>query len=139
MKIKTKWIDGLQMISEAETGHGLPLASRMNNEEILHGIRPVELLLHALAGCSGMDVISILGKMKQPVQKFWIEVEGDRATEHPKVFTKIHLKYCFTGSGLDPKNIEKAIHLSHEKYCSVSAMLSKACEITSTFEIYQEK
>ncbi|MCX7836087.1 MAG: OsmC family protein [bacterium] len=135
MKTKTKWIDGLLMLSEAETGHGLPLASRLNESEKLNGIRPVELLLHALAGCSGMDVISILKKMKQPVEKFWIEVEGERASEHPKVFTKIHVTYFFQGQGLEPEKVERAIHLSHEKYCSVSAMLSKSCEITTSYVI----
>lgn len=135
MKIKTKWIDGLQMLSEAETGHGLPLASRLNNDEILHGIRPVELILHALAGCSGMDVISILNKMKQPVEKFWIEVEGERANEHPKVFTKIQITYYFQGKGIEPDKVERAIQLSHDKYCSVSAMLKNACEITSSYRI----
>lgn len=137
MKITTKWIDGLQLLSEAETGHGLPLASRLDESQPLHGIRPVELLLHALAGCSGLDTISILQKMRQPVQKFWIDVDGTRAETHPKVFTKIDVVYHFSGTGIDPAACEKAIKLSEEKYCSVSAMLRHSCEITTRFEIHE--
>ncbi|MDK9700151.1 MAG: OsmC family protein [bacterium] len=138
MKIQMKWVDGLQFYSQAETGHGLPLASRLDSNEPLHGIRPVELILHALAGCSGMDIISILQKMKQPIVKYWIDVDADRADQHPKVFTKIRLVYHFTGKGIDPAAVEKAMHLSHTKYCSVSAMLSKACEIESSYQIHEE-
>ncbi len=139
MKTITKWVDGLQMVSNSEAGHGLPLASRLSDSEPLNGIRPVELLLHALAGCSGMDVISILQKMRQPIRKFSIETDGERSETHPKVFTKIAVVYKFTGKGIDPAACEKAIKLSEEKYCSVSAMLRKSCEITTRFEIIEEE
>jgi len=139
MKITTKWIDGLQMLSLAETGHGLPLASRLDEREPLHGIRPLELLLHALAGCSGMDIISLLQKMQQPVEQFRIEVDGTRAAQHPKVFTRIEITYHFTGKGIDSAAVEKAIKLSEEKYCAVGAMLRRSCEINSHYVIAECK
>jgi putative redox protein len=95
-----------------------------------YGPKPKPLLLSALAGCTGMDVASILGKMKMPYNSFNIEVEGESTDEHPSIYKAIHLKYIFTGNELDKDKIEKAVDLSQTKYCGVSAMLKKAAEIT---------
>jgi len=93
------------------------------------GPTPKSLVLSALGGCTGMDVVSILGKMKMPFDSFTVQVEGDTAEEHPKVYTKIVVKYIFTGDQLDRSKIEKAVKLSEEKYCAVSAMLGKTAQV----------
>ena len=93
------------------------------------GPRPKPLVLSALAGCTGMDVASILGKMKMPYDSFAIEVDGELTDEHPKVYKTITVRYIFTGNELDRGKIEKAVNLSQDKYCGVSAMLGKTAEI----------
>lgn len=100
-----------------------------------YGPKPKSLMLSALAGCTGMDVVSILRKMRMPFDGLHIKVDGDLTDEHPKVYHRIHLVYTFTGSELDPAKIERAVKLSQEQYCGVSAMLAKTAEIT--YEIKQ--
>jgi len=95
------------------------------------GPRPKALLLSGLAGCTGMDVASILGKMKMPYDSFAVEIDAETTDEHPKVYRSITVRYIFTGKELDRTKIEKAVNLSQEKYCGVSAMLGKTAEITS--------
>jgi putative redox protein len=99
------------------------------------GSRPKTLLLSALGGCTGMDVVSILNKMKIKPEKFRITAEAEIADEHPKVFTKIHLTYEFTGKNLPPDKLKKAVDLSQERYCPVSAMLKKICPFTYEIKI----
>lgn len=94
------------------------------------GPRPKPLMLTALAGCTGMDVASIVGKMRMPFDSFRVEVDGELNDDHPVVYTKVHIKYIFTGSELDESKIEKAVKLSTDKYCGVHAMMSKSTEIT---------
>ena len=115
---------GLTTIMDATPKHG--------GED--KGPAPMEVFLHSLGGCTGMDVISILTKMKEPVEEFYIEIEAERAPDHPKVYTKVHLKYVFRGN-LNPKKVERAIELSSNKYCSVTAMLRKTAEVTYDYEI----
>jgi putative redox protein len=93
------------------------------------------LILIGLGGCTGADVASILGKMKEPVSRFEIDIDAESATEHPKVFTKIHLVYKFWGENINSGNLGKAISLSQDKYCSVSAMLKKTVDISYTYEV----
>jgi putative redox protein len=95
-----------------------------------YGPRPKHLLLSGLAGCTGMDVASILGKMQVPFDSFNLEVDAESTDEHPKVYKKIHIKYIFSGKELDEDKINKAIDLSLEKYCGVHAMLGKVSDIT---------
>ena len=96
----------------------------------------MELLLMGLAGCTGMDVVSILSKQRQVLKDLQIQVRGKRAPEHPKVFTNIEITFLFWGDGLNPERIEQAIQLSEEKYCSASAMLGAVAEISFTFKIF---
>ncbi len=103
------------------------------------GIRPKELLLLALAGCTGSDVASILTKMREPFTRFEVIVDGEMAEEHPKVYKNLHITYKFWGEGLKPANIEKAISLSTEKYCAVSAMLKGTVDISESFIINPEE
>ena len=93
------------------------------------GPRPKALLLAGLAGCTGMDVASILGKMKMPFDRFAVEVDGETTDEHPRVYNQIAIRYIFHGEALDRQKIEKAVGLSLEKYCGVTAMLAKSARI----------
>ena len=98
------------------------------------GARPMQLVLMALGGCTSMDVLSMLQKMREEVKSYKVTVEAERATEHPMVFTKIHVHYIFEGK-LKKENVQKAIDLSTDKYCSVTHMLNKTAVITHSFEI----
>lgn len=93
------------------------------------GPRPKALLLSGLAGCTGMDVASILKKMRMPYDRFSVEVDAETTDKHPKVYSKIHLRYIFEGAELDEEKIRKAIDLSQEVYCGVTAMLSRTAEV----------
>lgn len=99
------------------------------------GLRPMELLLLGLAGCTGIDVVSILNKQRQNLQGLKIRVRGKRAEQHPRVYTLIEVTYLLWGEDLDAKAVARAIELSEEKYCSASAMLGAIAEIQSSFEI----
>lgn len=100
------------------------------------GPRPKALLLSGLAGCTGMDVASILGKMQMRYDSLALEIDAEKGDEHPIVYTKIHIKYIFSGPELDLRKIKKAIKLSLEKYCGVNAMLGKTAEIS--YEIVEQ-
>jgi putative redox protein len=102
------------------------------------GFRPLELLAIGLAGCTGMDVISILKKKRQEVTQFEVNAEVERSAEHPKVFTKIVLEYKFVGKDLDPQAVERAVELSETKYCGAQAMLRETAEITHKITITQQ-
>jgi len=114
---------------------------RMDAPEIMgddSGPSPKKILLAGLAGCTGMDVVSLLKKMKVSYTSFEMDIEADLTEEHPKVYSEIRLIYRFTGENLNRGKIEKSIKLSQEKYCGVSAMLRKNCPIIYSIE-YQEK
>jgi putative redox protein len=124
--------EGMRVVMDAHPQHGgtagRPAAGHYEIEA--GGPSPMETLLLALAGCTGMDVIPILQKMRAPVDRFTIEVTADRADTHPRVLTAIHLRYVAAGPGLRVEQVEKAVGLSQDKYCSVSAMLRKAAPVT---------
>ncbi|MHB1679271.1 MAG: OsmC family protein [bacterium] len=102
-----------------------------NNE----GIKPTELLLISLAGCSSMDIISILNKKKQIIESYDVIVKGQRSESHPMVFIKINIIYNFKGVNIDEGAVKRAISLSKDKYCSVWAMLQKAADIEFSYNI----
>lgn len=102
------------------------------------GFRPLELMLMSLAGCTAMDVISILKKKRQDVTGFQVRVEADQAAEFPKVYTDIRVIYMVRGRNIDPAAVERSIELSETKYCPASAMLRQAANITSAYEIIDE-
>ena len=102
------------------------------------GARPMEFIALGLAGCTAMDVISILQKKKQPVSDFKVQLHAERADEHPKVFTEAVIEYLVTGSGVDEAALLRAIELSAEKYCPAQAMLSKAFPIRMTYKILND-
>ena len=102
------------------------------------GPRPMEMILLGLGGCTAFDVVHILRKGRQAITGCQVEMDAQRATEDPKVFTRIHLHFIITGKGLDPRQVERAINLSAEKYCSASMMLKATVDITHDYEIIAE-
>ena len=102
------------------------------------GLRPMEMVLLGLGGCSAIDVLHMLRKGRQPITDMRVELNAERADDVPKVFTRIHLHFVLTGAGLDPHKIERAINLSASKYCSASMMLNKTAEMTHDFEIVKQ-
>jgi putative redox protein len=99
------------------------------------GVSPMELLLLGVAGCTGMDIIHILGKKRIILNQFEVRVRGKRADDHPKIYTEIEIEYLLWAENLSTKAVEQAIELSEEKYCSASAMMSKSAEIRSSYRI----
>ncbi len=130
-EILADWQGGLVFTGRNPSGASI----QMGSWEDRPGISPMEMLLLGLAGCTGMDVASILEKKRQPLSKLRIRVRGKRAEEHPKVYTEIEIQYLLWGEGLDPKAVERAIALSEEKYCSASAMLRAKAEVRSSYQI----
>ena len=102
------------------------------------GLRPMEMVLLGLGGCTAIDVLHMLRKGRQPITDMRVELDAERADDVPKVFTRIHLHFVLTGAGLDPHKIERAINLSASKYCSASMMLNKIAEMTHDFEIVKQ-
>lgn len=137
MKARIKWIENVSFLGESESGHavvmdGAPEAGGRNL-----GVRPMELLLIGMGGCTSFDVVTILKKARQPVTDCVVEVEAERAESIPKVFTRIHVHYIVTGNKLSTAQVERAIKLSAEKYCSATVMLEKTAKVTHDFEIRQ--
>jgi putative redox protein len=124
-----EWKDGMAFDVASGSGHSVRIDARVEGGGADSGPRPKELLLGALAGCTAMDVISILRKMRQPVRAFRVRAEGEETEEHPKAFRAIDLTYEVEGDGLDAERIAHAVALSEWRYCGVSAMLRPAVEI----------
>lgn len=137
MKARIKWIEGVSFAGQSESGHtvvmdGAPDAGGQNL-----GVRPMEMLLLGMGGCTAFDVVHILRKSRQPVSDCVAEIDAERADTDPKVFTKIHVHFIISGKGLDARRVEQAVKLSAEKYCSASIMLGKVAEVTHDFEIVE--
>ena len=133
-KISTKWIEGMAFETEAN-GHKFIIDADEKFGGKNLGPRPKPLLQVALAGCTAMDVISILNKMKVDIKYFNVEVDGELNDEHPMFFKSLHITYEFKGDKLDLEKIKKAISLSQERYCGVNATLSKSVTITHEIKI----
>ena len=138
MDAKVKWKQGLSFIGTADSGFSLPLGTSILTGGQDDGFRPMELLLVGLAGCTSMDVISIMKKKQQEVTKFEVKVHADQAHEHPKVFTHIDVEYIISGKNLDPAAASRAVELSETKYCPAMATLRKAVEIQTKITLFQE-
>ena len=135
MKARVKWIDGVVMLGESGSGHGLVMDGPPELGGRNLGVRPMEMLLIGMGGCTEFDVLLILRKARQQVTGCVVELEAERAESDPKVFTRIHAHFILTGHGLDPRHVERAIELSATKYCSASIMLGATAAITHDFEI----
>lgn len=138
MKARAKWVEGMAFMGEAGSGHAVMMDGAPDYGGRNIGIRPMEMLLIGLAGCTGFDVVSILKKGREAVTGCEVEVEAVRAASDPKVFTKIHLAYRITGKGLSQAKAERAVTLSKEKYCSASIMLGATAEMTYSLDVIDE-
>ncbi|MGC9348286.1 MAG: OsmC family protein [Anaerolineae bacterium] len=138
MKAQVTWAGpGLRMIGEAENGPAIVVDSAGGTYGTHSGLTPMELVLVGLAGCTAMDVASIMAKKRQPLSNLQVKVSAERADNHPKVFTKIEVEYIAYGDGIDEAALERAVELSEDKYCSAHAMIKKTAEITSTCRIVE--
>ena len=137
MKIRLKWLEDVCFLAETESGHALVMDGAPEGGGRNLGPRPMETVLAGTAGCTAYDVMTILRKARQPVKHCEVRIDADRAAEDPKVFTRIHFHFIVTGTGVRKEHVERAIHLSAEKYCSASIMLGKTASITHDFEILE--
>lgn len=135
MKARVKWIEGVAFLGEGDSGHGVVMDGPPDAGGRNVGTRPMEMVLLGLGGCASFDVIQILNKSRQPVTDCVAEIEAERADTEPKVFTRIHVHFIVSGDGLDERKVQRAVQLSAEKYCSVSAMLQATAEMTHDVEI----
>ncbi len=137
MKARVKWVQDATFIGEAGSGHAVVMDGPPERGGRNLGPRPMEMLLLGMGGCTAFDVVHILQRARQPVLDCVVELEAERADEAPKVFTKIHVHFIVSGRGLSEKQVERAVQLSAEKYCSASLMLAKAATITHDFEVVE--
>lgn len=135
MKATVRWGNGMRFMGTPESGARITLDALPEHGGSGQGPSPMETVLLALGGCTGMDVVSILQKMRAPLEGLEIRIAADRADTHPKVFTRITLEYVFSGQDLQPDQVKRAVELSQEKYCSVSAMLRRAADLTYSWRI----
>jgi len=138
MKSRVKWVENVCFMAESGSGHAMIMDGSPDIGGRNLGPRPMEMLLMGAGGCTSVDVVMILQKSRQDVTGCEVEVAAERAEDHPKVFTKIHMHFTVRGRGLKPEVVERAIKLSAEKYCSASIILGKTAEITHDFEIVEE-
>ena len=130
MKTRVKWIDGVSFVGEAASGHAIVIDGAAENGGRNIGMRPMEILLTGAAACTAFDVVAILKKGRHAVSDVVVTVEAERAPTTPRVFTALHYVYTVAGHGLDRKQVERAVKLSKEKYCSATIMLGKTATIT---------
>ena len=135
MKARIKWIENVCFAGESESGHIIVMDGAPEGGGRNLGPRPMETVLIGTAGCTAYDVVHILKKARAPVSDCVVEIEAERAPQDPKVFTRIHFHFIVSGKALKAQQVERAIQLSAEKYCSASIMLGKTAEITHDFEI----
>jgi len=135
MKARVKWLEEVTFVGESASGHAVVMDGPPEHGGRNLGVRPMEMLLLGLGGCTSFDVISILKKSRQQVNDCEVQLEADRAATEPKVFTRIHVHFVITGKELSEKHVKRAVQLSAEKYCSASIMLGKMAEISHDYEI----
>ena len=135
MKARVQLVEGMTFVAESGSGHAVVVDAAPDVGGKNLGARPMELVLMGTGACSAIDVVHILRKSRQAVTGCVIELESERAAEDPKVFTKIHLHYIVTGKGLAPAQVERAIKLSKEKYCSATIMLAQMAQVSFDYEI----
>ena len=137
MKARIKLSEGVTFVAESGSGHAIVVDGSPDAGGRDLGARPMELVLMGTGACSAIDVVLILRKARQAIEDCVVELDAERAESEPKVFTRIRMHYVVTGKGLNPVQVERAIKLSKDKYCSASAMLAKTAEITADFEIVE--
>jgi putative redox protein len=135
MKARVKWVEDSTMLGESGSGHALVMDGPPEHGGRNLGVRPMEMLLLGMGGCTEFDVLHILKKARQQVTGCVVELEAERAQDDPKVFTRIHVHFIISGPNLSEKHVTRAVSLSAEKYCSASIMLGATADITHDYEI----
>ena len=135
MEARIKWVDGVMFVGESGSGHAIIMDGPPENGGRNMGVRPMEMLLLGLGGCSSFDVVHILQKGRHDIIDCETKISAQRVDSVPKVFSKIHLHFILTGRNLKESAVKRAVQLSAEKYCSASIMLEKAVEITHDYEV----
>ena len=135
MKTVTKWVNALAFDATADTGHTVRIDTTVEGGGLGSGMNPKKMLLGSLCGCSGMDVVEMLKKMRIDFTRFEIEAEADQTEDHPKVFKYINMVYSIDVKPEYLDKVKRAVTLSQEKYCGVSAMLAKHCAINYSIEL----
>ena len=135
MKATVRWVQDAMFVGESGSGHAVVMDGAPDSGGRNLGVRPMEMLLLGLGGCTAFDVVMILKRGREPVAGCVVDMDAQRAGTEPKVFTRIVMRYRISGRGLDPKKVERAVSLSAEKYCSATAMLAKTAQITHEIEI----
>ncbi len=135
MKVRVKWIENVAFVGETESNHSIVMDGAPEGGGRNIGPRPMETVLAGTGGCTAYDVVAILRKARQDITDCVVDVEADRAAEDPKVFTRIHFHFTIKGRNVKKEHVERAIHLSAEKYCSASIMLRKTAKISHDYEI----
>jgi len=137
MDVRVKWVEGMMFLGESESGHAVVMDGPPEIGGKNMGVRPMEMLLLGMGGCTSIDVMQILQKGRQNISDCVAEISAERVDTIPKVFSKIHVHFIVTGKDLKEAVVARAIKLSAEKYCSASIMLEKSVEITHDFEIVE--
>jgi len=139
VKAYVKQINGISFAGKTDSNHWITMDGPEDFGGSNAGIRPKELMLLALAGCTGSDVVSILQKKRIDVRSFEINITAEMSDDHPKVYTSMNIDYIFKGKGIKESDVERAIELSQTKYCGVTKMYEKAMTITHSFQIHNEE
>ena len=139
MNVRVKQLDGITLAAISGTGHWTVMDTESQHGGHEAAAKPMELVLMGLGGCSGMDVVSVLKKMRVPFTDMEVNVDADQADEHPRVFTSIRMEFLIYGENIEGAKVEQAIELSKNKYCSVWAMLKKTADIQYSYRIMAEK
>jgi putative redox protein len=139
MKAKVRWLENVAFAATTDSGHEIIMDGSPDVGGENRGPRPMEVVLAGTGACSAIDVVLILKKARQAVSDCWVELEADRATSDPKVFTRIHFHFVVKGKALDHAKVERAVQLSADVYCSASAMLAKTAKVTHDVEIIEDK
>jgi putative redox protein len=135
MKATVKWLDNMSFVGESGSGHSVVMDGAPEDGGRNLGVRPMEMVLLGMGGCTAFDVVLILKRARQDIVDCQVELEAERASDIPRVFTKIHVHYIIKGRDLNDKQVARAVSLSAEKYCSVSLMLAAVAEISHDYEI----
>lgn len=135
MKARVQLVEGMTFVAESGSGHAVVVDASPDVGGRNLGARPMELVLMGTGACSAIDVVHILRKSRQAITGCVVELDSERAPEDPKVFTKLHMHYIVSGKALAPAQVERAIKLSKEKYCSATAMMAHTAEVTFDYEI----
>jgi len=138
LEAKVDLTGGMAFNAETGSGHSFVMDSNPDVGGAEKGPRPMEVILAALGGCTGMDVISILRKMRQDVTGYEVRLRGETADEHPRVFTKITVEHVVRGRGISEDSVKRAVELSATRYCPASAMLGKTAQLNHVYRIVAE-